>query len=105
MFYTQQIAKIDTTIESLLKKVERQALDLDKNFTLGRFDIDTREHGKQKIENYIFNFKWDDTKHSRTNLSDMLKNLNQRIMLIDADLRQVILQYQEKIAQLNQLAK
>ena len=47
MFFTQQITKIDILIESLLKKVERQAIELDKSFTISKFDIDTREHGKR----------------------------------------------------------
>jgi len=51
---------------------------------------------QEPIERYIFNFKWDDTKFSRNNLGDMMKNTNQRVMLIDADLRISIASYAEK---------
>jgi len=88
-----------------LKKVERQTFDLDKTYTSDRFVIESREHGKQKIENYVFNFKWDETKFSKTNLSDMLKNMNLRVMLIDTDMRSQIMAYQEKSNLLNQMTK
>jgi len=57
--------------ESLLRKVERQVLDLDKSYTINKFNIFLMEAGnksqtQEPIERYIFNFKWDDTNSQET---------------------------------------
>jgi V-type H+-transporting ATPase subunit C len=72
MFINDQLIKQDAAIESLLKKVERQYLDITEKNSVD-FVIESRE-GAQSVINYIMGFKWDDSRFARnTPLVELIK--------------------------------
>jgi len=102
-FMENQLSKLDTQIESNLKKIEKQVDEMDK--THRGFQIDTREEGRRPIETYIYNFKWDDTKYPRTNLNEVYKNMTHRVLLIEAEFRNKTQAFNDKRNALSQLNK
>jgi len=102
-FMENQLSKLDTQIESNLKKIEKQVEELDK--THKGFQIETREDGRKPIETYIYNFKWDDTRFPRTNLNEVYKNMNHRALVVEAEFRNKTQSYNDKKNALNQLSK
>lgn len=72
MFINDQLLKQDAAIESLLKKVERQYLDITEKNSVD-FVIESRE-GPQQVVNYVMGFKWDDSRFARnTPLVELIK--------------------------------
>lgn len=55
--------KLDNGVEALLKKIERQYLDITDQQSV-EFVIETKD-GKFTIEKYLMTFKWDDIRYSR----------------------------------------
>lgn len=102
-FMENQLSKLDTQIESNLKKIEKQVDEMDK--THRGFQIDTREEGRKPVETYIYNFKWDDTKYPRTNLNEVYKNMSHRVLLIEAEFRNKTQAFSDKRSALTQVSK
>jgi V-type H+-transporting ATPase subunit C len=74
MFINDQLLKQDVAIESLLKKVERQYLDITEKATVD-FVIESKE-GTVNAENYVLGFKWDESRFARnTPLVELIKAL------------------------------
>lgn len=74
MFINDNLIKQDTTIESLLKKIERQYLDITEKNSYD-FVIESRE-GTFNADQYLMNFKWDDSRFPRnTPLVELAKAL------------------------------
>ncbi|KAM3137652.1 hypothetical protein pb186bvf_010266 [Paramecium bursaria] len=104
MFINDNLIKQDTVVESLLKKIERQYLDVTEKLTYD-FMIENRD-GTQNIDKYINTFKWEDARFPRNQpLAEILKILQQRTAHVDSDLRQKVQSYQELKNQTQQLAK
>ena len=86
MFINDQLLKQDIAIESLLKKVERQYLDVTEKNSV---DFSIESKGQQGIskylyiyilgpaDNFLMDFKWDDQRFPRnTPLTEIIKNLS-----------------------------
>lgn len=94
MFINDQLLKQDIAIESLLKKVERQYLDVTEKNSV---DFSIESKGQQgPADNFLMDFKWDDQRFPRnTPLTEIIKNLQNRTNIVDNDLRQKIQNYLE----------
>jgi hypothetical protein len=101
MFQNDILIKLELTVESLLKKIERQYLDIEDKQAHIHFEIDNRGEKSTKknrffftigkdvawfiqrffpligsVDKYIRDFKWDDSKYPRNNqLPDLVKVL------------------------------
>ena len=65
-------------MEALLRKVERQFLDVTEK-SKHDFKVKTGD-GEAGLEEFLKNFRWDEAKFSRTNqLSEVIKSLTQVI--------------------------
>jgi V-type H+-transporting ATPase subunit C len=74
MFINDQLLKHDVAVESLLRKVERQYLDITEKTTVD-FVIESRD-GTANADTYVLNFKWDDSRFARnTPLVELIKAL------------------------------
>lgn len=78
------LAKTDTQVEGVLRRVERQMVDLDSN---ADFNVLFRQK-TMTLESYVRSFQWDDTKFPRhRNLADNLQQLFLTIQRIDEDVK------------------
>jgi V-type H+-transporting ATPase subunit C len=76
MHLNDGLLKLESNMEALLKKVERQFLDVTEK-TKHDFKVKTGD-GETGLEEFLKNFRWDEAKFSRTNqLSEVIKNLTQ----------------------------
>ena len=90
MHLNDQMLKSDTAIESLLRKIERQYLDITEKL---KYDFKVKTADGERIfpnffpiltslivglDQYLTNFKWDDAKFPRNvHMADIVKTLNQ----------------------------
>lgn len=64
MFMNDKLIKLENNLESLLKKVDRQLLDINDQPT-HKWEVKTQS-GQLSCEKYVGKFKWSDSKYPRS---------------------------------------
>lgn len=78
------LSKQDAAVEAILRKVERQMLELDATC---EFKVLFRQK-TMSVESYVRSFQWDDTKFPRTrSLGENLAQLTTTIGRVDEDVK------------------
>ncbi|CAD8169212.1 unnamed protein product [Paramecium octaurelia] len=104
MFINDSLLKQESVVESLLKKIERQYLDVTEKVSYD-FIIELKE-GPQSIENFLFQFRWNDQTFPRASaLTELVKAISSRATHVETDLRQKSTSYQELKNQSQQVAR
>lgn len=94
MHLNDQMLKTDTAMESLLRKIERQYLDITEKLTYD-FKVKTVD-GELNLDQYLTSFKWDDAKFPRNvHMTDIVKTLNQKMHVCDHGVRNKTTAYQD----------
>lgn len=97
------LGKVDSGLEALLRKIEKQGTDLNPDMEL---KIESLGMNKNEVDRdlYIQGFQWDDTKFPRTrSLLDIATTIQERVKSIDVDIKTYIDEYADANAQLNSL--
>ncbi|EGR27357.1 vacuolar ATP synthase subunit, putative [Ichthyophthirius multifiliis] len=103
MHANETMLKLEQQIEGLLKKIERQYLDLTEQQTAD-FKVETK-NDVYTLPNFVQTFKWDDATFSRSNpLPELLKILKTRMSTIENDIRQKTTAFQDAKNQSNVIA-
>jgi len=96
------LAKYDGQVESTLRRVERQLLELNPSAEMKIISQRTQ----QTWESYVRKFKWDDAKFPRSrDLADNLKLLMGSVAKLDEEVRNKSSQYSELKSQVTNLLK
>ncbi len=78
------LSRQDNAVESILRRVERQMLELDPTC---EFKVLVRQK-TMTVESYVRSFQWDDTKFPRTrSVSENLQQLTSTISRVDDDVK------------------
>lgn len=86
------LAKFDAQVETVVRRIERQMLDLDQN---ADFKVLFRQK-TMTVESYIRSFVWDETKFPRNRaLADNLGSLMQNVQRIDEDVKNKAYQFSD----------
>lgn len=94
MHTNDQMLKIDIAMEALLRKIERQYLDITEKQKYD-FKIKTQD-GEVSLDHYFQNFRWDDAKFPRNvHMHDIVKTLNQKMFVSDHSIRTKTTAYQD----------
>jgi V-type H+-transporting ATPase subunit C len=81
------IAKYDGQVESILRRIERQMIELDPKIQLSDFKVLFRQK-TMGVDSYVRAFVWDDTKFPRNrNVADNLSHLVMTVQKIDEDVK------------------
>jgi len=76
MYQNEQIMKLELQSEQLLKKIDRQMIDLTNEAHVD-YKIDGHNMESLSIEQYLMKFNWDDQKFYRnTNIKELIKNMS-----------------------------
>jgi len=104
MYINDQITKMDSQAESLLRKIERQYQDIDEEAAQTPFKVKTRD-GNNSLETYLQEFQWDDSKFARNQQMQLLiKELQNRMFRVENELKSKTQQLQENKSLQNQNA-
>eukprot|EP00450_Noctiluca_scintillans_P004054 CAMPEP_0194501418 /NCGR_PEP_ID=MMETSP0253-20130528/22667_1 /TAXON_ID=2966 /ORGANISM="Noctiluca scintillans" /LENGTH=418 /DNA_ID=CAMNT_0039343389 /DNA_START=51 /DNA_END=1307 /DNA_ORIENTATION=+ len=99
---TDELQKADSQVEGMLRRSERQALELDPNVQLKIF----LGESEVEFERYIRNWRWDSTKYDRSRfISQNMRFLLQNMTKFDEEARLSLTRYNELKAQNNNIAK
>lgn len=84
------LGKYDGQVESVARRVERQALDLDANTELNVIS----QRAQMTVEDYVRKFKWDDVKFPRARtVQDSIQSLLGSVQKIDEEVKNKTQQY------------
>ncbi|EAR92037.2 vacuolar ATP synthase subunit C (macronuclear) [Tetrahymena thermophila SB210] len=99
----EAMLKMETHIESILKKIERTYMDITES-QHAEFQVNTRS-SSVSLSQYVQDFKWDNNIFSRSQpLMELLKSFQQKATTIDNDIRQKQQVLQEAKNNLNSVA-
>eukprot|EP00931_Biecheleriopsis_adriatica_P070977 TRINITY_DN4481_c0_g1_i1.p1 TRINITY_DN4481_c0_g1~~TRINITY_DN4481_c0_g1_i1.p1 ORF type:complete len:406 (-),score=129.04 TRINITY_DN4481_c0_g1_i1:83-1300(-) len=99
---TDDLAKADSTVDSVLHRIERQLLEMDPkaSFTV------TSQRQASPFLNYLRSWKWDEGKYPRgKSISDLWPWVMQKVNNMDEDVRNKTAQYNEYKTQKGNLSK
>merc|ERR1719163_726870 len=96
------LQKFDGNVESVLRRIERQLLELDPS---AEFKV-ISQRTQMSYEQYVRKFTWDDAKFPRTRaIVDNLQLLLSSVQKLDEEVRNKSLQYGDIKTQLNAMTK
>lgn len=96
------LGKVDMGLEATLRKVEKQAFDLNPDIELKV----ENENGEYTRDQYITRFQWDNNKFNRSrSLMEIAHTLQERVKSIDGQIKQAMDQFHEANQQLSSLQK
>lgn len=92
-----QIIKLESTSEGILKKIEKAYTDIDPKNKVKNLKVESRSSGGQvEIGKYLENFVWDDTKYPRNqSLDELCKIFTTKLTTVDNNLRHKIMAFNE----------
>jgi len=89
---TEDLAKADSQLDSIVHRLERQYAEVDPD---GKFRVKTAQ-GEHQITDYIKSWKWDEGKYPRDRpVADNLKFLSSTVAKMDEEVRNKLQQYNE----------
>jgi hypothetical protein len=81
------LGKVDMGLEATLRKVEKQAFDLNPDIELKV----ENENGEYTRDQYITRFQWDNNKFNRSrSLMEIAHTLQERVKSIDGQIKQAM---------------
>ena len=96
------LAKYDSQVESVVRRVERQALDLDSTVEL----TVTTQRADVSVDEYVTKFRWDDVKYPRArSVQDNIQILLTGVSKIDEEVKSKSQQYSDAKQQTMSLAR
>jgi len=96
------LVKVDSHLESIIKKIQKQSEDISKDLKL---KIETSD-ATVEIVDYLQSFQWDDTKYPRSRaLVDIAQVISEKMNSIDTDMKKYIEEYTLLKNQLYQFKK
>jgi V-type H+-transporting ATPase subunit C len=94
MLNYENVQKIESTVEGLLKRIQKAYLDVEPKADLQKMMVESKENGNVDPETFVLKFKWDDSKYPRNQqLVDLLKIITQRITTVDNNLKNKLQAY------------
>eukprot|EP01017_Pseudomicrothorax_dubius_P040877 TRINITY_DN647_c0_g1_i1.p1 TRINITY_DN647_c0_g1~~TRINITY_DN647_c0_g1_i1.p1 ORF type:complete len:383 (+),score=120.89 TRINITY_DN647_c0_g1_i1:137-1285(+) len=104
MLLIDQLVKIESNTDSLIKRIEKQYHDLEEKKE-SRLVIETMA-GQVELGKYVMDFKWDDSKFARNKpVTEVVKLVQVKVDDIDRQFRQTVQNYQEVKNSFSMLSK
>jgi len=101
MFMNDKLIKLENNLESLLKKVDRQFLDISEQST-HKWEIKVQS-GQLSPDRFLCKFKWSDSKYPRSYpLNKIVETFEGKMNNLENEVRQKSNAYNETKASLNQ---